>query len=74
MLVGPLIMISLSLSSCSDAGGYRIVGCPKSIEDNRYARNALIFNFVLVFDEDTDTTYYEPVVQKLGGAFRTYEV
>ncbi|XP_019851509.1 PREDICTED: nitrogen permease regulator 2-like protein isoform X2 [Amphimedon queenslandica] len=57
-----------------DAGGYRIVGCPKSIEDNRYARNALIFNFVLVFDEDTDTTYYEPVVQKLGGAFRTYEL
>uniref|UniRef100_A0A1X7UNZ3 Uncharacterized protein n=1 Tax=Amphimedon queenslandica TaxID=400682 RepID=A0A1X7UNZ3_AMPQE len=43
-------------------------------EDNRYARNALIFNFVLVFDEDTDTTYYEPVVRKLGGAFRTYEL
>ena len=55
-------------------GGYRIVGCPKSIEDNRYARNALIFNFVFVFEEETTTTTYEPVIQKLGNAFRTYEV
>ena len=58
----------------SDVGGYRIVGCPKSIEDNRYARNALIFNFVFVFEEETTTTTYEPVIQKLGNAFRTYEV
>ena len=58
----------------SDVGGYRIVGCPKSIQDNKYARNALIFNFVFVFKEETDTSAYEPVIQKLGEAFRTYEV
>ena len=57
-----------------DAGGYRIVGCPKSIVDNKYARNALIFNVVFVFGAETDTSPYEPVVQKLGEAFKTYEV
>lgn len=57
-----------------DVGGYRIVGCPKSIQDNKYARNALIFNFVFVFKEETDTSAYEPVIQKLGEAFRTYEL
>lgn len=58
----------------SDAGDYRIVGCPKTIEDNKYARNALIFNVVFVFTAQADTSPYEAVVQKLGEAFKTYEV
>ena len=58
----------------SDAGSYRIVGCPKSIEDNKYARNALIFNVVFVFEAQADTSPYEAMVQKLGEAFKTYEV
>ncbi len=59
---------------CRDVGGYRIVGCPKSIEDKKYARNALIFNIVFVFSEDAEIAVFEPVVQKLGDAFKTYEV
>ena len=62
------------LSFFSDAGDYRIVGCPKTIEDNKYARNALIFNVVFVFAAQADTSPYEAVVQKLGEAFKTYEV
>ena len=58
----------------SDAGGYRIVGCPKSIQDKKYARNALIFNFVFIFEVEADTSPFEPVIQKIGEAFKIYEV
>ena len=54
--------------------GYRIVGCPKCISDKKYDRNAFIFNSVFVFDSTTDTSPYEPIIQKLGDAFKTYEV
>ena len=59
---------------CGDARGYRIVGCPKSIQDKNYARNALIFNFVFIFEVETDTSSFEPVIQEIGEAFKTYEV
>ena len=74
-----VIATAIFTSACkivvrSDVGGYRIVGCPKSIEDRKYARNALIFNVVFVFTEELQTAAFEPVVQKLGDAFKTYEV
>jgi len=61
-------------SPLRDVSGYRIVGCPKCIDDNKYQRNAFIFNSVFVFDSTTDISPYEPVIQKLGDAFKTYEV
>ncbi|XP_064399940.1 GATOR1 complex protein NPRL2-like isoform X2 [Halichondria panicea] len=57
-----------------DVAGYRVVGCPKCIDDKKYKRNAFIFNFVFVFDSSTDHTPYEPLIQKIGEAFRTYEL
>ncbi len=57
-----------------DVSGYRVVGCPKCIDDKKYKRNAFIFNFVFVFYSSTDHTPYEPLIQKIGEAFRTYEV
>lgn len=57
-----------------DVAGYRVVGCPKCIDDKKYKRNAFIFNFVFVFDSSTDPTPYEPVIQKIGEAFKTYEL
>ena len=66
--------IHLRSFSPRDVSGYRIVGCPKCISDKKYDRNAFIFNSVFVFDSTTDTSPYEPIIQKLGDAFRTYEV
>ena len=60
---------------CSDVGDYRVVGCPKCIDDDKkYERNAFIFNMVFVFDSTTCTSPYEPVILKMGDAFKTYEV
>lgn len=57
-----------------EVGEYRIMGCPKCIEDNKYERNAFIFNFVFVFSSSIDTSTYIPIIQKMGNAFRTYEL
>ena len=62
------------LFHCREVGDYRIMGCPKCIEDNKYERNAFIFNFVFVFSSSIDTSTYIPIIQKMGNAFRTYEV
>ena len=34
----------------------------------------LIFNFVFIFEVEADTSPFEPVVQKIGEAFKIYEV
>lgn len=52
----------------------KILGCPQSIEDKKYKRNALLFNFGFVFDPNAETTVFQPVVKKLSGCFRTLEV
>ncbi len=67
-------MYIVFIRTYSDAAGCRVVGCPKAIEDKKYKRNMFIFNVVFVFDSSTDTTPYEPVIQKLGEAFKTCEV
>ncbi|XP_062575588.1 GATOR1 complex protein NPRL2-like [Saccostrea cucullata] len=48
-----------------NALGYKIVGCPVSIDDTKYQRNALMFNLCFVFDQNVDTSNHEPVVKKL---------
>lgn len=56
------------------AFGYTFMGYPIVITDKKYARNALFFNVVFVFDEADDVQEYEPVVTKLAGYLRTLEL
>ena len=58
----------------SEVAGCKFIGCPKCIEDNKYERNAFMFNFVFVFESSTDTSPYEAVILKMGNAFKSYEV
>lgn len=74
ILTSSYIKIIIVVVICSEVGEYRIMGCPKCIDDKKYERNAFIFNFVFVFSSSIDTSTYEPVIQKMGNAFRTYEV
>lgn len=56
------------------AFGYTFMGYPIMITDKKYARNALFFNFVFVFDEADEVLEYEPVVTKLAGYMKTLEL
>jgi len=53
--------------------GYTFMGFPVVIEDKKYHRNALIFNTVFVFDEETEISEYEAVVKKLAGYLTSLE-
>ncbi|XP_041347751.1 GATOR complex protein NPRL2-like [Gigantopelta aegis] len=57
-----------------NALGYKFVGCPVVIDDAKYARNALIFNLCFVFDKDTPTCNYGPVVKKLAAYLTQLEL
>ncbi|CAL1534555.1 unnamed protein product, partial [Lymnaea stagnalis] len=54
--------------------GHKFVGCPISIDNDKYKRNAFIFNVCFVFDEDTNTSEYGPVVKKLADYLTRIEV
>ncbi|KAH3819040.1 hypothetical protein DPMN_120770, partial [Dreissena polymorpha] len=54
--------------------GHKIVGCPVYIDNKKYDRNALIFNCCFLFDCDTRTARYEPVVKKLAAYFTQLEL
>lgn len=53
---------------------FKLISYPVIIENQRYPRNAMIFNLGMVFDCDSDTRCYEPVVRKLARILRTAEV
>lgn len=57
-----------------NALGYKIVGCPVSIGDTKYQRNALMFNLCFVFEQDVDTINHEPVVKKLASYLTQIEL
>ncbi|KAK3086175.1 hypothetical protein FSP39_014683 [Pinctada imbricata] len=57
-----------------NALGLKILGCPVFIDDPKYKRNAYIFNLCLVFDGQSDTNSYEPVVKKLAGYLTQIEL
>jgi hypothetical protein len=57
-----------------NALGYKIVGCPVSIGDTKYQRNALMFNLCFVFGQSVDTSNHEPVVKKLASYLTQIEV
>lgn len=44
----------------------KIVGYPVCIEDDKYHRNALLFNIGFVFDEHVETAPFRPILRKLG--------
>lgn len=57
-----------------NALGHKILGIQVCIEDKKYDRNALSFNCCFMFDSETRTARYEPVVRKLASYFTQLEV
>ena len=57
-----------------NAFGYTIVGFPVRIENSKYFRNALIFNFCFILPLDSNTDSYRPLLTKIASAFTTLEV
>ena len=58
----------------SNALDHKFIGCPISIENAKYSRNALVFNVCFVLGPDVDTIRYEGVVKKLAGYMTSLEV
>lgn len=52
---------------------YKVVGCPITIESDKYERNALMFNLCFVFDINSNTFYYEALVKKMNIFLKTIE-
>ena len=53
---------------------HKFVGCPISIENAKYSRNALVFNVCFVLRPAVDTIRFEGVVKKLAGYMTSLEV
>ena len=53
---------------------HKFIGCPISIENAKYSRNALVFNVCFVLGPNVDTVRYEGVVKKLAGYMTSLEV
>ena len=53
--------------------GYRLLSYPICISSSTYARNAYLFNFAFVLDEDTPFASYTTVILKLASLMRTLE-
>jgi nitrogen permease regulator 2-like protein len=51
----------------------KIVGYPVCIEDDKYFRNALLFNIGFVFDEHVETAPFLPILRKLGTLVESME-
>ncbi|CAM9349460.1 unnamed protein product [Chrysoparadoxa australica] len=58
-----------------NAYGLVILGCPMSIEDEKYDRNALLFNLGLVFEKGTctNTKPFQGALRKIAMTFRSME-
>lgn len=49
-----------------NALGHKVIGYPIMIENERFERNAYLFNICFICDSWSRTAQYEPVVKKLG--------
>ena len=58
----------------SNAFNHKFIGCPISIENAKYSRNALLFNVCFVLGPNVDTIRYEGVVKKLAEYLTSLEV
>ncbi|XP_076059168.1 nitrogen permease regulator-like 2 isoform X2 [Oratosquilla oratoria] len=54
--------------------GHKITGYPNEIKNQKYARNALIFNLCFVCGASSRTVQYEPVVKKLSEYLENLEL
>lgn len=55
--------------------GNKILGFPVRIEnEQKYARNAFIFNLCFIFERDAELSCFEPVVRKTARILRAMEV
>ena len=59
---------------CSNAFGYKFIGCPVCITNAKYSRNALLFNVCFVVDDAADVHCFKPVVKKLAAYLTSLEV
>eukprot|EP00121_Abeoforma_whisleri_P015877 Awhi_evm1s14603 len=57
-----------------DVQGERFLGFPILIENKKYQRNKLLFNFGLVFSTSVDTKSYELVCKKINLCFQELEL
>ncbi len=55
-------------------GAKKIVGFPLYIEDSKYGRNKLSFNFCFVFRRETDARPWYPLVRKLASTVYAMEI
>jgi nitrogen permease regulator 2-like protein len=56
------------------SGAYHILGCPISIQDRKYERNAFLFNLCLVFDDQAELDVFRRIVPKIAFVLRISEV
>lgn len=52
----------------------KIIGFPVRIENSKYLRNAVMFNFCFVVALDCQTSCFEPILKKLALLFSALEV
>lgn len=53
--------------------GAQLLGYPMCISNDRYHRNALLFNFCALLGSSTDATTWQPAVHKISSVFRLLE-
>lgn len=53
--------------------GTQVLGYPMCISNDRYHRNALLFNFCALLAPSTDATTFQPAVYKISSVFRLLE-
>lgn len=69
LLLADVQFVIDAFSLYRNALGYKIVGHPVRIENQRYIRNAFYFNLCFVCDSWARTIQYEPIVKKLSEYF-----
>ncbi|XP_028398199.1 GATOR complex protein NPRL2-like [Dendronephthya gigantea] len=57
-----------------NAFGYKFIGCPMSITNAKYTRNALLFNVCFILDATADVHCFKPVVKKLAAYLTSLEL
>ncbi|KAK3645134.1 Nitrogen permease regulator 2 [Elasticomyces elasticus] len=70
-IIAPYELCGRPFSICSD--GYRILGFPISVEDQKYDRNRFTFNVCFVLDDKTNAQPWHRVVAKTAAFFRNME-
>lgn len=54
--------------------GMQVMGYPLCIANDKYHRNALLFNLCFLLDSECDVRPYQPVLRKMANLLRTMEL